>query len=150
VTRGGAVPKGKVFLIDDDASVRKALQRLMRAGGYQVELVTDAAAYLRYERPLAPACLLLDVRMPGMSGLELQRCIAGTEWALPIVFITGHGDVDTRREAAAAGAVDVLEKPVDEAILFRALDRALARSDAADDSPGPTFSGGRVRFSGRS
>jgi FixJ family two-component response regulator len=143
------VRKGKVFLVDDDASVRKALQRLMRAGGYQVELFADAAAYLHHERPVAPACLLLDIRMPGMSGLELQRSISGTDWALPIVFITGHGDTDTRREAVTAGAVDVLEKPVDEAILFRALDRALARSRANGDLAGPTLSAGRVRSSRR-
>jgi FixJ family two-component response regulator len=118
--------RGKVFLIDDDGAVRKGLGRLMRAGGYEVELLADAASYLGCSVPPTPACLVLDLRMPGMSGLELQAAISGTPLALPVVFITGHGDEDVRIQALASGAVDVLFKPLDEATLFVAIDRALA------------------------
>ncbi len=117
---------GKVFVVDDDPSVRKALQRLIRTIGYEVESLADAAAYLRCSASVAsPACLLLDIRMPGMSGLELQSAIAGTTRALPIVFITGHGDEDVRAQALASGAIDVLFKPLDETILLGAIERAL-------------------------
>lgn len=118
--------QGKVFLIDDDRSVRKGLGRLLRAGGYEVELLADAASYLECAVPSTPACLVLDIRMPGMSGLELQTAIGGTPLALPVVFITGHGDEDVRTQALASGAIDVLFKPLDEATLFVAIDRALA------------------------
>ena len=119
--------QGTVFLVDDDPSVRKALQRLIRCAGYEVELLADAAAYLAGSAPRAsPACLLLDIRMPGMSGFDLQTAIAGTDHALPIVFITGHGDEQVRAHGLAAGAVDVLFKPLDQALLFGALSRALA------------------------
>lgn len=121
---------GKVFVIDDDASVRKALQRLIRAAGYEVEALESASAYLQHALPPRRACLLLDIRMPEMSGLELQQAIAGTHHALPVVFITGHGDDDVRQQAAAAGSVDVLEKPLDEHALLGAIARALERCGA--------------------
>ena len=85
-----------VFLIDDDASVRKALRRLLRAAGYEVEALDGADAYLDRLPPPPPACLLLDIRMPGKSGIDLQRAVQGTAHALPIIFITGHGDEDER------------------------------------------------------
>ena len=118
--------RGKVFLVDDDASVRKALDRLIRAGGYEVEPLADAASFLMCPVPAVPACLVLDIRMPGMSGLELKAAIEGTSLALPVVFITGHGDEDVRAQALASGAVDVLFKPLDAAALFDAIERALA------------------------
>jgi FixJ family two-component response regulator len=118
---------GKVVLIDDDASVRKSLQRLLLAGGYDVVTLADAASYLAGPPPPLPACLLLDVRMPGMNGFELQTAIVGTAHSLPVVFITGHGDEEVRARALALGAVDVLFKPLDEAVLFGAIERALAR-----------------------
>jgi len=117
-----------VFIVDDDASVRKALGRLVRAAGYEVELFGCASEFLAREAPPPPACLLLDVRMPGMSGLELQQTIGGTQRDLPIVFITGHGDESIREKTLAAGAVDVLYKPVDDRILLAAIDKALSRS----------------------
>lgn len=117
--------RGKVFVIDDDRSVRKGLGRLIRGGGYEVELLADAASYLACPAPPAPACLVLDIRMSGMSGMELQSAIAGTPLALPIVFITGHGDEDVRTQAMASGAVAVLFKPLDEGTLFEAIERAL-------------------------
>ncbi len=118
--------QGKVFLVDDDASVRKALQRVIRSAGYEVEPLEDAAAYLAGSAPRASsACLVLDIRMPGMSGIELQSAIAGTDHALPIVFITGHGDEHIRARALAAGAIEVLFKPLDETVLLGAISRAL-------------------------
>ena len=121
-----------VFIVDDDASVRKALQRLIRAAGYDVEAFQNADAYLRKPSPTPPdSCLLLDIRMPGMSGLDLQRALAGSGRTVPIIFITGHGDDDARQQAMAAGAVDVLYKPLDERVLLDAIERALGRSPAA-------------------
>jgi len=117
--------RGTVFLVDDDPSVRKALQRLIRAAGYDVESFADAAGYLAAAPPSSPACIVLDIRMPAMTGFELQSAIAGTSRALPVVFITGHGDDDIRARALSAGAVDVLFKPLDEGVLFEAIDRAL-------------------------
>jgi FixJ family two-component response regulator len=122
--------RATVFIVDDDASVRKALQRLIRAAGYQVEAFDHAAAYLDCAAPVpARACLVLDIRMPGMSGLDLQRALNGSPRALPIIFITGHGDEDARHQALRAGAVDVLYKPLDEKVLLDAIERALAASD---------------------
>ena len=118
--------RGKVFLVDDDASVRKALDRLIRAGGYEVEPLADAASFLMCSVPTVPACLVLDIRMPGMSGLELKAAIEGTSLALPVVFITSHGDEDVRSQALASGAVDVLFKPLEAGVLFAAIERALA------------------------
>lgn len=117
-----------VFIVDDDASVRKALGRLIRAAGYDVELFGCASEYLAREVPTPPACLLLDVRMPGMTGIELQQTIGGTQRDLPIVFITGHGDEAIREKTLAAGAVDVLYKPVDDQVLLAAIEQALSRS----------------------
>ena len=117
--------RGTVFLVDDDASVRKALQRLIRAAGYDVESFPDAAGYLASPAPSLPACIVLDIRMPTMSGFELQSAIAGTSRALPVVFITGHGDDAVRSQALEAGAVDVLFKPIDEEELVSAIEKAL-------------------------
>jgi FixJ family two-component response regulator len=117
--------RGTVFLVDDDASVRKALQRLIRAAGYDVESFPDAAGYLASPAPSLPACMVLDIRMPTMSGFELQSAIAGTSRALPVVFITGHGDEAVRSQALEAGAVDVLFKPIDEEELVSAIEKAL-------------------------
>jgi FixJ family two-component response regulator len=117
--------RGTVFLVDDDASVRKALQRLIRAAGYDVESFPDAAGYLASPAPSLPACIVLDIRMPTMSGFELQSAIAGTSRALPVVFITGHGDEAVRSQALEAGAVDVLFKPIDEEELVSAIEKAL-------------------------
>ena len=120
------MPRGKVFLVDDDASVRRALERLIRSAGYEVASVADGAAYLACPPPIRPACLVLDIRMPRMSGFHLHTAVAGTEWALPTVFITGHGSEDVRAQALASGAVDVLFKPIDEETLMAAIERALA------------------------
>jgi FixJ family two-component response regulator len=117
----------KVFVVDDDRSVRRALGRLLRAAGYETELFDAAEAYLAREAPQPPACLVLDVRMPHMTGLELQRAMEGTPMELPIVFITGHADEEFA-EALAAVAVRVLYKPLDDIELLAAIELALARS----------------------
>jgi len=119
------MPQGKVFLVDDDASVRKALERLIRSAGYDVVSVGDPAAYMACVAPTPPACLVLDIRMPGMSGFDLHSAVEGTAWALPTVFITGHGSEDVRMQALLSGAVDVLFKPVDETTLLTAIEKAL-------------------------
>jgi two-component system, LuxR family, response regulator FixJ len=127
---GLSMMRGKVLVVDDDASVRKSLHRLVRAAGYDVETLDGAAAYLARAAEPPPACLLLDIRMPGMSGLDLLRVVEGTARALPIVFISGHGDEEVRAQALAAGAVDVLYKPLDETTLLAAIDHALALSSS--------------------
>jgi FixJ family two-component response regulator len=123
--------KPVVCIIDDDVSVRKSLYRLLRAAGYEVEVLDSAQAYLDRRDAARPACLLLDVRMPDMSGLELHRRIAGKS-APSVVFITAHDDARAREEALSLGAVDVLLKPLDDRLLLDALDRALERSKHAD------------------
>jgi FixJ family two-component response regulator len=116
-----------VCVIDDDVSLRRALYRLLRAAGYEVEVLDSAQAYLDRKNGREPACLLLDVRMPDMSGLELQRRIAGKD-APSVVFITAHDDARAKREAMALGAIDFLLKPLDDAVLLDAVQRAVERS----------------------
>ena len=130
-----------VFLIDDDPSVRRALARVIKSAGYQVQTFVSAREFLN-TMPNAPrpACLVLDVRMPGLSGIDLQRELGLTDIVLPIIFITGHGDIPMTVKAMKAGAVDFLPKPVHDADLLRAIGQALARAvheraelDAAQD-----------------
>jgi FixJ family two-component response regulator len=120
-----SMSRGTVFLVDDDASVRRALERLIRVAGFDVESFADAAGYLASAPPTTHACIVLDIRMPAMSGFELQSAIAGTSRALPVVFITGHGDESVRVQALQAGAVDLLFKPIDEEQLVSAIEKAL-------------------------
>lgn len=115
----------RILVVDDDGPVRKALGRLFRGAGYEVELFTSAEEYLACAPAGPPACLVLDMRMPGMSGLELQRVIGGTAKSLPIVFVTGHLDEEARDQALAGGAITVLQKPLDEELLLDAIKSAL-------------------------
>jgi FixJ family two-component response regulator len=118
-----------VFLIDDDASVRRALARLIKSAGYQVQTFVSAREFLDSMPDRAgPACLVLDVRMPGLSGLDLQRELQAANATLPIIFITGHGDIPMTVKAMKDGAVDFLPKPVKDKDLLRAIELALARS----------------------
>jgi FixJ family two-component response regulator len=119
--------RGTVYLIDDDDAVRKALRRLIAAAGYDVRTFSDAASYMTSPPPAVPGCLVLDVRMPLVSGFELQSATVGTTHDLPIVFITGHGGEDVRAQAVSAGAVELLFKPIDEERLVAAIEKALAR-----------------------
>jgi FixJ family two-component response regulator len=120
-----------VFIVDDDESLRRALGRLLRTAGYAVESFADAAAYLAREPHAGPGCLLLDLAMPGIDGLELQRRMAEERDALPVVFLSGHAQVPQCASAMKQGAVDFLTKPVDEDQLLAALGAALARRDAS-------------------
>ena len=115
----------RIVVVDDDGPVRRALGRLFRGAGYEVQLFASAEEYLAHEPAPRPACLVLDMRMPGMGGLALQRVIAGTAKALPILFVTGHADDDARHQALTAGAIAVLQKPLDESILLAEVKRAL-------------------------
>ena len=118
-----------VFLVDDDASVRRALMRLIKSAGHQVQAFSSAREFLdTVPQTAGPACLVLDIRMPGLSGIDLQRQLQATSHTLPIIFITGHGDIPMSVKAIKAGAVDFLPKPVKDTDLLRAIEQAVARS----------------------
>jgi len=118
-----------IHVVDDDASFRTAVARLLRASGYQVALHESAARLLEAPPATTSGCILLDVRMPGLSGTELQARLAEMGNALPIVFLTGHGDVPTGVRAIKAGAEDFLLKPVSKKALTEAIERALVRCE---------------------
>ena len=120
-----------VFIVDDDPSVRKSLARLLRGAGYEVEAFASAGEFLARPHHDAPCCLVLDVRMPGLTGLELQEALAVAGYAMPIIFVTGHGDVPTSVRAMKAGAVDFLTKPFNDTDLLDAVQDALKRDRAA-------------------
>ena len=115
-----------VYVVDDDESVRQSLARLLRAAGYQAESFASAAEFMACVRCDGPSCAVIDVRMPDVSGFELFQQLQERCPGLPVVFITGHGDVAMADRAVKAGATEFLVKPVDEAVLLRAVDRALA------------------------
>ncbi|HYV10976.1 MAG TPA: response regulator transcription factor [Pyrinomonadaceae bacterium] len=126
-----------VFVIDDDESIRESLKSLIRSVGLSVRTFASADEFLNSERPDVPACLILDVRMPGLSGLDLQRDLSETNIHLPIIFITGHGDIPMSVRAMKAGAVEFLTKPFRDQDLLDAIQQALerdrrARSEQAD------------------
>jgi RNA polymerase sigma factor (sigma-70 family) len=116
-----------VFVVDDDASLRASLQDLLESVGLQVAACASAQEFLRRPRPEGPSCLVLDVRLPGLSGLELQRQLAAGDLTLPIIFITGHGDIPMSVQAMKAGAVEFLPKPFRDQDLLDAIHQALAR-----------------------
>lgn len=116
-----------VCIVDDDDSVRTALARLLRAGGYEVRGYASAGDFLLDDTSQPPACLVLDVRMPGPSGLDLQSALAKRDEPAPIVFLTGHGDIPMSVHAMRAGAVDFLTKPVDKDALLRAVRNAVSQ-----------------------
>lgn len=117
-----------VFVVDDDPSVREALESLIIQAGWKPEVFVSAQEFLERPRVLVPSCLVLDVTLPGLNGLELQSLIAGDRIDMPIIFITGHADVPMTVKAMKAGAVEFLTKPVPEDILINAIDGAIARS----------------------
>jgi FixJ family two-component response regulator len=123
--------KPTVFVIDDDASVREALSSLIRSVGLRVEIFSSAQEFLRHEWPDAPACLVLDIRLPGLNGLELQQRLIGDGVRLPIIFITGHGDIPMSVRAIKAGAVEFLTKPFRERDLLGAIEQAIERDREA-------------------
>jgi FixJ family two-component response regulator len=119
-----------VFVVDDDASVRRGLERLLRAAGHRVECFASARDFLLRGQQELRGCLLLDVRMPEMTGLDLRDFLAELGRDIPIVFITGHGDIAMAVQAMKAGAVDFLTKPFDEGVLLEAVAQGLARDRA--------------------
>ena len=114
-----------VFVVDDDAAVRESLDSLIRSVGLNVESFATAAEFLRRKASETPACLVLDVRLPGLSGLDLQREMRGAERSLPIIFITGHGDIPMSVRAMKAGAVEFLTKPFRDQDLLDAIHHAI-------------------------
>lgn len=119
-------PAATIVVVDDDASVRRGLERLLRAVGYLVETYESAAQFLARAPIAGPCCLVLDVRMPGQGGLELYQTLTAGGRHLPVVFITGLGDIPTVVRAMRAGAVDFLTKPFDDKELLDAVDQALS------------------------
>lgn len=119
-----------VFIVDDDPSVRDSLGLLLGLRGYRTAIFADAESFLHAYRPDWRGCVLLDIRMPGMDGLELQKRLGALDCGLTVVVMTGHGDVESAREAFKAQAVDFLEKPLDQARLMAALDDALSKCES--------------------
>lgn len=124
-------PAAMVFVVDDDLSVREALSSLIRSAGIDVGTFASAADFLEHPRPRGVSCLVLDVGMPGLSGLDLQGVLAGAGDPIPIIFITGHGDIPMAVRAMKAGAVEFLAKPFRDDDLLAAIGLALARCRTA-------------------
>lgn len=124
-------PDAIVLVVDDDVSVREALGSLIRSAGFRVETFISAQQFLARPRADVPSCLVLDVRLPGLSGLDLQKRMAEVNLEIPIVFITGHGDVPTSVQAMKAGALDFLTKPFADRDLLDAIRQAIKRDRAA-------------------
>jgi FixJ family two-component response regulator len=120
-----------VFVVDDDVSVREALESLIRFAGWQPETFESGQKFLSRPRVLVPSCLILDVALPGLNGLDLQKLVAVDRKDMPIIFITGHGDIPTTVEAMKGGAVEFLTKPFGDDVLRGAIERALERSKTA-------------------
>ncbi|MGB7600517.1 MAG: response regulator [Candidatus Sulfotelmatobacter sp.] len=120
-----------VFVVDDDVSVRESLELLIRCEGWHPETFASAREFLNYPRVHIPNCLVLDVSLPGLNGLDLQRLVADERTDMPIIFITGHGDVPMTVQAMKAGAVEFLTKPFSDEVLLQAIRQALERSRVA-------------------
>jgi FixJ family two-component response regulator len=120
-------PAAVVFVVDDDASVRKSLARLISDAGYTVQTFASAREFLARPPSAGPSCVVLDVRMPGLTGLDLQQTLASAAHEIPIIFITGHGDISMSVKAMKDGAVDFLTKPFAGKDLLEAIQRAVAK-----------------------
>ena len=125
MTKAGA--SSIVFVVDDDSLIREALRRLIRSVGLEVKTFSSAQEFLQAERPDMPSCLILDVRLPGLSGFDLQREMAEAEVNIPIIFITGYGDIPMSVRAMKAGAVEFLAKPFRDQDLLDAISQAIER-----------------------
>ena len=117
-----------IAVVDDDDALRNSLDDLLQSVGFRVQGFASAEAFLQAQPAPETACLLLDVRLPGMNGLELQRQLGVLHWRIPIIFVTAYADDDVRAHALAAGAIAVLSKPCREADLLHAIDAALKHS----------------------
>jgi FixJ family two-component response regulator len=124
-------PDSVVFVVDDDSSVREAIKSLIKSVGLRVETFETAQQFLGSKRPEVPGCVVLDVRLPGLSGLDLQRELAANDIKLPIIFITGYGDIPMSVTAMKAGALEFLTKPFRDQDLLDAIQKALERDRAA-------------------
>jgi len=121
-----------IFVVDDDPSVRKGLRRLLKSAGYGVETFVSAEDFLDLDKSgNSPACLILDLKMPGMNGLDLQEELIAQNRIIPIIFVTGHGDIPSSVKAIKKGAVDFLSKPFDDEKLFDAVEEALIKDAEA-------------------
>ena len=120
-----------VFIVDDDVSVRESLELLIQNEGWQPQTFASAQEFLDYPRPALPCCLILDVSLPGLNGLELQHRLANERTDIPIIFITGHGDIPMSVRAMKSGAVEFLTKPLSDELLLNAIRQALERSRVA-------------------
>lgn len=132
-----AAPKSQqqpiVFVVDDDVSVRESLELMIKFAGWQPQTFASATEFLAHPRTATPSCLVLDVSLPDLNGLELQKLIASERTDMPIIFITGHGDVPMTVQAMKAGAVEFLTKPFDDGVLLSAIRHAIKRSAAVLD-----------------
>jgi FixJ family two-component response regulator len=142
-----STPSGTLIgIVDDDASVRKGLARLVTTAGYRVEAFASARDFLAHPRQEDLCCLVLDVRMPGLTGLELQEALAAAGHRMSIVFVSGHGDVVGSVKAMKGGAIDFLTKPVDARELLGAIERAVARAlTVRREEAGATDMQGRLK-----
>jgi FixJ family two-component response regulator len=122
-----------VFVVDDDVSVRESLEHLIRYEGLEVETFRSAQEFLARPRALAPSCLVLDISLPGLNGLELQKWAAMERQDMPIIFLTGHGNIPMTVQAMKAGAVEFLTKPFTDTVLMRAIRNSIERSKALLD-----------------
>ena len=122
-----------VFVVDDDISVRESLELLIEFAGWQPETFASAKEFLEHPRTATPNCLVLDISLPDLNGLELQKLIASERTDMPIIFITGHGDVPMTVQAMKGGAVEFLTKPFDDEVLLNAIRHAIRRSAAVLD-----------------
>src|SRR5678815_2413839 len=125
--RAARQPDAIIAIVDDDASAREGLQSLIRSAGWRVETFVSAQDFLGRRGAEAPSCLILDLQLPGLSGLDLQKRMADVGLEIPIVFLTGHGDIPASVQAMKAGAVEFLTKPFDEPELLHAIHEAIAR-----------------------
>ena len=135
-----------VFIVDDDAGVRKALKRLLESAGCNAQTYESAAEFLEDFDPAGAGCLLLDLRMPGINGLQLQETLVEKGSEIPIIFVTGHGDVSAAVKGIKAGALDFIEKPFDDELLLDRVREALAR-DAQNRQENEVASSAKTRFS---
>jgi FixJ family two-component response regulator len=140
-----SAPQRTVFVVDDDASYRAALSRLLRAAGHQVKAFASASEFVESLPATGPGCVVADLQMPGLSGLDLQAALAGSDNPLPVLFLTGHGDIPTSVHAMRLGAEDFLTKGAPRQALLDAVNRALAR-DAHERAERERVEEARARF----
>lgn len=120
-----------VYLVDDDEAIRRSAGFMLKTSGFLVKSFLSGTEFLK-EREVEPGCILLDIRMPGMDGLEVQQALRDRGSTLPVIVMTGHGDVNVAVQAMKAGAVDFIEKPFEKAVLIKAIEEGFARIDQAD------------------